>query len=635
MRYLKHCITAVVLLVALDAGALDLNLYALQQGGLNGLDHPALQAIDIRSGSAAEIAQGGEFVGLGVRGLALARTGRLAYVAQGARIVEVNLDTGHQRVIVDIADSQNRPEIRFGAIAVSPTTGDLFVLDLAPEPLGGLLRVDPTSGSISRVFQFAERGSALRDIAAGKDGFLYIVVNGSTDRLWRLHENGGPIVTIVSEGPDAFFGGIAVGPNLRVYLSGSLSRSGPSTIWDVTTGVRVEVASEGLLTGGRLAVAPDGRIYATATIYDPVSFPGINTAIVEVDPRDGSQAYFARDLNFAHLAFSAGAFACADGVDNDGDGLTDVEADPGCDDGFDDSERGDQLPCDNGVDDDEDGKADYPADLGCDGPEDPSERTPQFACDDNLDNDSDGFSDYPSDPGCSAADDVSENGPGLICDNGIDDDDDGLIDLADPICFHPSAPRERALCQDQVDNDGDGAIDLADPDCIDANTDSEGAPACSNGVDDDNDGLVDGDDPGCSGPDDPSELSNLLACDDGFDNDRDTLVDTADPGCEGPTDPSERSAALVCDNGRDDDEDGLTDYPTDPGCSGPDDESEYSFEECDNGLDDDLDGLVDRLDPDCRGGFEWPVPEPGALASAGVALVSLLLVRRVRASQSG
>jgi hypothetical protein len=55
--------------------------------------------------------------------------------------------------------------------------------------------------------------------------------------------------------------------------------------------------------------------------------------------------------------------ACADGLDNDGDGLID-EADPGCADGLDDDELS-TAACDNGVDDDGDGAADWPADVGC------------------------------------------------------------------------------------------------------------------------------------------------------------------------------------------------------------------------------------------------------------------------------
>ena len=57
---------------------------------------------------------------------------------------------------------------------------------------------------------------------------------------------------------------------------------------------------------------------------------------------------------------------CADGADNDGDGLIDFAgSDPGCDDATDAGERSATLPCDDGIDNDGDGTTDYPGDLGC------------------------------------------------------------------------------------------------------------------------------------------------------------------------------------------------------------------------------------------------------------------------------
>jgi subtilisin family serine protease len=93
--------------------------------------------------------------------------------------------------------------------------------------------------------------------------------------------------------------------------------------------------------------------------------------------------------------------ACDDGLDDDGDGLVDLD-DPGCADATDRSEQAAELVCDNGLDDDGDGAIDA-ADPGCREPrwsiEDP-------ACDDGLDNDGDGGTDFagePSDPQCQAS----------------------------------------------------------------------------------------------------------------------------------------------------------------------------------------------------------------------------------------
>jgi hypothetical protein len=97
--------------------------------------------------------------------------------------------------------------------------------------------------------------------------------------------------------------------------------------------------------------------------------------------------------------------------------------------------------CSNGKDDDGDGLADYPADPGCISAVDNSEDNPTsttYICSDGIDNDADGLIDYPADPGCSSSTDNSEQNVPLqvfICSNGKDDDGDGLIDYpADPGC---------------------------------------------------------------------------------------------------------------------------------------------------------------------------------------------------------
>lgn len=64
---------------------------------------------------------------------------------------------------------------------------------------------------------------------------------------------------------------------------------------------------------------------------------------------------------------------CNDGLDDDGDGLIDYPADPGCTSAADDNERGPGFQCDNGIDDDADGFFDFPNDPDCDGPTDPLE----------------------------------------------------------------------------------------------------------------------------------------------------------------------------------------------------------------------------------------------------------------------
>src|SRR5688572_21585510 len=82
---------------------------------------------------------------------------------------------------------------------------------------------------------------------------------------------------------------------------------------------------------------------------------------------------------------AAAQFAqCEDGVDNDGDGLVDLN-DPGCTTPLDDDERN-AAECGDGSDNDGDGLADYGQDPDCESAADPSEQ-PQ--CSDGVDNDGD------------------------------------------------------------------------------------------------------------------------------------------------------------------------------------------------------------------------------------------------------
>src|SRR5262245_51092801 len=98
--------------------------------------------------------------------------------------------------------------------------------------------------------------------------------------------------------------------------------------------------------------------------------------------------------------------------------------------------------CADGIDNDADGMIDFPSDLGCESQDDDSENSaPAPACDDDRDNDGDGKIDFPEDPGCTIAAQDSE-------------DDD---------C--PSGP-DCPQCADEIDNDGNGKIDFpSDPQC--------------------------------------------------------------------------------------------------------------------------------------------------------------------------
>jgi hypothetical protein len=154
---------------------------------------------------------------------------------------------------------------------------------------------------------------------------------------------------------------------------------------------------------------------------------------------------------------------CSDGIDNDGNGLTDC-ADPSCE----------GLSCGTG--------------CGCH-----AGQKVELACHDGLDNDSDGLIDCADPdclgkscgPGCACAADAGFTE--IICNNGLDDDHDGLIDCADPDCAGQLCgsatltftctgfvcdcnggaqhSEQGALCADGIDNDCNGKTDCADPSC--------------------------------------------------------------------------------------------------------------------------------------------------------------------------
>ena len=75
------------------------------------------------------------------------------------------------------------------------------------------------------------------------------------------------------------------------------------------------------------------------------------------------------------VALVAPVLICSDGLDNDGDGLIDFPADPGCT-GTDDGDETDPPQCSDGKDNDGDGLVDFPADKGCTGADDNDEVDP-------------------------------------------------------------------------------------------------------------------------------------------------------------------------------------------------------------------------------------------------------------------
>lgn len=166
---------------------------------------------------------------------------------------------------------------------------------------------------------------------------------------------------------------------------------------------------------------------STLTVAGGQTAPGMfNGSLTGLTP-DTTYFYKAYAVSAAGVTYSGSAlqfhtvaiivpttYQCNDGIDNDGDGLTDFPADPGCSSVNDNNEY--NVPpvtyqCNDGIDNDGDGYTDFPADAGCTSTTDNNEyNVPPvtFVCNDGIDNDGDSLVDYPADPGCSSTNDQSE-----------------------------------------------------------------------------------------------------------------------------------------------------------------------------------------------------------------------------------
>ncbi|MEZ4402634.1 MAG: hypothetical protein R3B06_21615 [Kofleriaceae bacterium] len=291
--------------------------------------------------------------------------------------------------------------------------------------------------------------------------------------------------------------------------------------------------------------------------------------------------------------------ACADGMDNDGDGRTDYPADPGCVNSSDNDEA-DNCPsgpgcpqCSNGLDDDGDGQTDYPTDTSCVAASDNTE----LGC--GAETDDVTFITGPATSGTTVG---ASNSLIPTCGSSVTQtapERVHLLDLAVPVssltvnltssfdaatsildgtcgstlqCSDPNsftrtnmAPGRYAISVDGWSSgSGTYTLNLAgtlapNGSCADPLV-AAGVLTCPSGY-------------ACAGPA-GSEVCTPAACNDAIDADGDGFPGyPTDPGCTGPNDNDETDDCPtgpncpVCSNGADDDGDGLTDYPMDFGCS--------------------------------------------------------------------
>ena len=241
---------------------------------------------------------------------------------------------------------------------------------------------------------------------------------------------------------------------------------------------------------------------------------------------------------------------CASGddrIDTDGDGTPDA-----C--------EGVEL-CANGLDDDGNGLVDCfdsacAADVAC-------AIVTREVCNNLIDDDRNGLTDC-ADPFCATE-------PGCVvlselCTNGADDDGNGLIDCADPACAADPACVVISLevCGNGLDDDGNGRIDCADPACAaEPGCLVTGPEICGNGLDDDRNGFTDCGDAACAA--DPTCIVGPEVCGNSIDDDRNGRIDCDDPACA--ADAGCAVSSEVCDDLVDNDGDRLIDCG-DPDCAG-------------------------------------------------------------------
>ena len=311
-------------------------------------------------------------------------------------------------------------------------------------------------------------------------------------------------------------------------------------------------------------------------------------------------------------AQETGDIACADGMDNDNDGLTDAE-DPSC--------EVVESECSDGVDNDTDGQTDYPADPGCTDRFDDNEIDPnliQPQCIDGVDNDEDGQTDYPADDFCLSAGAVSEsafcaayNEPIQVVTASTSFEFDTSVDTASsayangssatspeiPVALVITQPSAVSLEIANPSSGYDAYLHVRANDCdfgetIAFNDDSNGTDGIFNSpyleIEQLDPGVYYVFMDGFSSSNSGSATMNIgispiippeSQCTDGLDNDEDGMIDLMDDGCESPADLIEDNAvaATNCSNGTDTDGDGFFGYPDDPDCLGAGDTTDATY----------------------------------------------------------
>ena len=235
----------------------------------------------------------------------------------------------------------------------------------------------------------SEDWSAFYVLSAGGQSLQRIVLHGLDERGDLDYTQDAPLGL-----PDAPSDGLILGQ--RLWVSSATS----GEIWSFT------IESDGSLTQGS-TITTDAVVHTMSEAQDKILVTWVAKPTVSL-----------YDQSFSLLGEGHLVPACADGVDNDADGVTDA-ADPDCLSSQDAQESGSEGPRPTLVDPLETLSTYFPPALA--------------PCEDGVDNDGDGLTDA-HDSAC--ADSIfGEWLPN--CADGLDNDGDGLSDSDDPSCHGP------------------------------------------------------------------------------------------------------------------------------------------------------------------------------------------------------
>ena len=263
-------------------------------------------------------------------------------VEPSGRILALTVGGGTSLVRVDPADGSH------ALVATLPAFGLPFSLAIDRKDTaaffvdysGDVFRVELATGAVTTIVSLPSSGVASFALALAPDGALY-VSDDAQDRVLRIDPASGATETI-AEGVE--LGGFYRAHGIDVDRDGRIlgTRYDPPAVLriDPATGAQEVVAEGGLLDGPvEIEIERDGSV-RVGDLWDG--------DVVRVDPATGAQSRIDTPYLLTGLAIVPYP-ECGNGRDDDGDGLVDWPADPGCSAA---DAPNESPPCQDGIDDD-------------------------------------------------------------------------------------------------------------------------------------------------------------------------------------------------------------------------------------------------------------------------------------------